>query len=200
MFGIVLHRQIERGFLPVGEGDRARGLRAVGPHPARHQPLRRIERDRVDGGEELRALARDAPQHRVDQAGIARRASVGLHQAYRKVDGGVVGGFEPQDLRGADEQDGFDPRRVGGKLEPVAEEMAQRTEPAQHHRHQGAHQRAVAMRKRCEIRVRRPIVKLFVERAVAAQHAVEDVDRDPPRGEAGRLSGEIGTGHARHLP
>ena len=158
------------------------------------------QRDRVDAGEELRALAGDAPQHRVDQAGVTRRAPVGLHQTHREVDGGVVGDVEPQDLRRPDEQHGFDPRRVGGKLEPVAEEMAQRPEPAQHHRHQRAHQRAVAMRKRCKIRLCGPIVELFVERAVTAQHAVEDVDGDPPRGEAGRVNGGIGTGHARHLP
>jgi hypothetical protein len=55
-------------------------------------------------------------------------------------------------------------------------------------------------RKRCKVGVRRAIVELFVERAVTAQHAVEDVDGDPPRGEAGRVNGGIGTGHARHLP
>ena len=200
MLGIVLHRQIERRFLPVRDGNRARGLRTEVLHPARHEPRRRVERDRVDGGEELRALAGDAPQHRVDQAGVARGAPLRLHQAYRQVDGSVVRHLEPQDLRRAEEQRVFDPRRVGGKLEPVAEEMAQRPEPAQHHGHQRAHQRAVAMRKRCKVRVRGPFLELFVERAMAAQHAVEDVDRDLPRREARRVDGGIGTGHARHLP
>src|SRR4029453_12282703 len=50
------------------------------------------------------------------------------------------------------------------------------------------------------IRVRRPIVELFVERAVTPQHAVEYVDGDPPRGEAGRIDGQGGTGPAPHLP
>src|SRR6516165_2763400 len=194
MLGIVLHRHIERRFLPVGDGDRARDRRAVGLHPARHQPLRRVERDRVDAGEELRALAGDAPQHRVDQAGVTRRAPVGLHQTHREVDGGVVGDVEPQDLRRPDEQHGFDPRRVGRKLEPVAEEMAQRPEPAQHHRHQGPHQRAIALRKCCEVGVRRAIV----ERAVTAQHAVEDVDGDLPRREAGRVALGCGRALIRH--
>jgi len=56
------------------------------------------------------------------------------------------------------------------------------------------------MRKRYKIRVRGPFLELFVERAVTAQHAVEDVDRDAPRREAGSVNGGIGTGHARHLP
>jgi hypothetical protein len=56
------------------------------------------------------------------------------------------------------------------------------------------------MRKRCKVRVRGPFLELFVERAVTAQHAVEDVGRDPPRREARRVDGGIGTGHARHLP
>ena len=56
------------------------------------------------------------------------------------------------------------------------------------------------MCKRCKVRVSGPIVELFVERAVTAQHAVEDVDRDLPRREARRVDGGIGTGHARHLP
>ena len=80
------------------------------------------------------AVARDAPQHGVDEAGIARCAAVRLHETHGKVDGGVIRHFEPKDLRGADQQRGFDPGCVGGKAacKPTAEQMAQRTEAAQY--------------------------------------------------------------------
>ena len=105
----------------------------------------------------------------------------------------MVRHFEPQDLRGADEQRGFDPRCVGGKaaFKPTTEQMAQRPEPAQHRRHQGAYQRAVAIRQRSKVRVRRAIVELLVERPAAAQHAVEDVGGDPPRREVLVRAGQM---------
>ena len=105
----------------------------------------------------------------------------------------MVGHFEPQDLRGADEQRGLDPRRIGGQaaLEKKAEQMAQRAEPAQHGRDQAAHQRAVAVGERGEAGMRARAVELLVERPVAAQHAVEDVGGDPARGEARRLGQQV---------
>jgi hypothetical protein len=54
------------------------------------------------------------------------------------------------------------------------------------------------MRKRCKIRVRGAIVELFVERALTAQHAVEDVDCNPPRREAGRVALGCGRALIRH--
>ena len=127
------------------------------------------------------------PQHGVDETGIARGAAVGLHETHGKVDGGVVRHFEPKNLRGADQQRGFDPRRVGGKAacEPTTEQMAQRAEPAQYRRHQGAHQRPVAIRQSSKIGMRCAIVELLVERPASAQHAVEDVGGDSARGKPG---------------
>ena len=53
---------------------------------------------------------------------------------HRQVDGGVIRHFEPKDLRGADQQRGFDPGCVGGKAacKPTTDQMAQRTEAAQY--------------------------------------------------------------------
>ena len=65
--------------------------------------------------------------------------------------------------------------------------MAQRAEPAQHRRDQGAHQRAVALGKVGKLRMRRAVLELLVERPAAAQHAVEDIGGDAPRGKAGRV-------------
>ena len=138
------------------------------------------------------------PQHGVDEAGIARGAAVGLHQTHGKIDGGVIGHFEPKDLRCADQQRGFDPGRVGGKAacEPTTEQMAQRTEPAQYRRHQGAHQRPVAIRQSSKIGMRCAIVELLVERPASAQHAIEDVGGDSARGKAGRINSGCARGHA----
>jgi hypothetical protein len=113
------------------------------------------------------ALAGDPPQDRVDQAGIARGAAVGLGQAHRQVDGGVVGHFEPENLRHPDQQRGLGPRGIGRQaaLEENAEQMPQRPKPAQHGGDEVAHQRAVAVRERREPRLR---VQKLVERPMAA--------------------------------
>jgi hypothetical protein len=77
--------------------------------------------------------------------------------------------------------------------------MAQRAQPAQHRSHQGTHQRAVAKGKAYGVRRCRPLLELVVERPAAAQHALENVGSDAPRGQAGYINAGIGTGHARHL-
>ena len=176
--------------MAVGDRDRARSLRPVIRHPARHQPIGGVERGGIEGGEVVSAVARQPPQHCVDEAGIARGVAVGLDQAHGEVDGSVVRHFEPEDLCGADQQGDFDPGCVGGKAarEPAAEEMAQRTEPAQRRRHQGAHQRPVAIRQGGKLRMRRAVLELLVERPAAAQDAVEDIGGDAPRGKAGRVN------------
>jgi hypothetical protein len=198
--GVVLHRQIERRLVSVGAGDRVRGLRAVIPHPTRHQPGGRVQRDGVESGEVLCAVARDPAQHRVDKAGVTRGASVGLRQAHGEIDRGVVRYLEPKDLRRADQQRGFEPGRVGGKPthEPTAEEMPQRTEPAQHRCRQRAHQRPVAIRQGGKVAMHRAVVELLVERPPLPQHAIEDVGRDPARGKAGRFNAGRARGHARN--
>ena len=95
---------------------------------------------------------------------------------------------EEQDLRGADQQHGLDARRVGGKsaLEELAEQMAQRAEPAQHGRDELAHQRAVAVGERREARMR-SASSSPIERPLAAQHVVEDVGGDAAGGETGHF-------------
>ena len=75
------------------------------------------------------------------------------------------------------------------ETKPAAEEMPQRAEAAQHRRHQGAHQRPVAIRQSCKIRIGRAVVELLVERPASSQHAVEDLGGDPARGKAGRING-----------
>ncbi len=64
--------------------------------------------------------------------------------------------------------------------------MAQRAEPAQHDRDQRAGQRAVAILERGELG---RVVEHFVERAAAAQHAVDDVGGDAAHGETGHVVG-----------
>ncbi len=61
--------------------------------------------------------------------------------------------------------------------------MAQRAEPAQDGRDQPAHQRAIAVRQRLQSGMRRRSVELVVEHAPLVQHAVEDISRNPARGE-----------------
>ncbi len=150
LLGLALDRQVERRLPAVGVRDGAGRGFAVARSPARHQPAGRVEHRRIGCGQALRALARDPAEHRVDQSGIARRTPVGLRQPHREIDRGVVGHFEPEDLRGADQQGGLDPRRIGRQpaFEQQPEQMAQRPEPAQHRRDEAADQRAVALGER----------------------------------------------------
>ncbi len=196
MPGIALHGEVERRLPPVGRGNGARGLGAVGLHPARHQPGRRVEGGGTDAGKALRALAGEAAEHRVDEAGVARAAAVRLHQPHREVDGGMVGHVEPENLRRADQQRRLHPRRVAGNaaLEAKAEQVAQGAEPAQDRRGECADERAVAIGQRRE--PRGGVLELDVERTPAAEHAVEDVGGDPARGEPRRFKGGNGARHA----
>ena len=126
-FRIAFHREVERRLLPVGRGDRVRGCAAVGRGPARHQPVGRVERRHIERGERGFAVARQPPQHRIDQSGIARGVAVGLHQPHRKIDRGMVGHVEKQNLRGAEQERGLDPRRLRRQaaFEERPQQMAQ---------------------------------------------------------------------------
>ena len=112
----------------------------------------------------------------------------------------MVGNLEPENLRGADQQNDFGARRLGGKslFEETGEQMAQGAEPAQHGGDQPAHQRAVAVGERSEAGMRGLSGQLFVERDPPPQHAVENVGGDLAGGEAGdfRLRGGTRTRHA----
>ena len=183
--------------MAVGLRDRARGVRAVMFAPARQQPFRRVAHGGF--GEASIAALRHAAQHRVDQPGVARGAAVGLRQAHRQIDRGMVGHFQPEDLRGADQQDGFHARRVGGKtlVEKSAEQVAQGAEPPQHGRGEPAHQRAVAVGERGQAGMGGLAGQLLVERGLAPQDAVENIGGDPSGGEAGdfRLRRDARTRH-----
>ncbi len=109
-----------------------------------------------------------------------------MGQPHRQIDRGMVGHFEPEDLRRAEQQDGFDAWRFGRKtlVEKTADDVAQRAEPPQHRGGEAAHQRAVAVGERGEAGMRGPAGELFVERDLPAQHAVENVGGNAPGGEA----------------
>ena len=65
--------------------------------------------------------------------------------------------------------------------------MTERAEPAQDRRHQPPHQRAVAIGQRLQAGMGAGAVELVVEGAMLVQYAVENIGRDPPRGEAGHF-------------
>ena len=185
--------------MAVGLRDGARGFGAIVLGPARQQPFRRVA-CRVIG--ERRGLTlRHTTQHGVDQAGIARRPAVGLRQAHRQIDRSVIGHFEPEDLRGADQQNGFHARRFGRKalVEKSAEQMAQGAEPPQNGGGEPAHQRAVAIGEPGQAGVGGFARQLFVERDFPPQDAIENVGGDPSGSEAGdfRLRGGA---RSRHVP
>ena len=175
--------------MTVGGGDGAGGLGAVSLCPARQEPLRRVERDRVGISQAGGAVFGDAPEHRIDQPGKVKRLPVRASKLHRKVDGGVVGNVEPKNLRGADKQGSFNARRLRGSalFEEQAEQMTQRPEPPQHRRDEPPGQRAIALGQGRKSGVRLRAVKLLVERATAAQHVFEDVGRDLAGGQPGSL-------------
>ena len=197
-FRILLHGEIERRLVAIGLRDGARDVAAVGLGPALEQPVRRVARRLV--GQHAGAVLRHAAQHGIDQPGVARGAAVGLRQAHRQIDRGVVGNLEPEDLRGAEQQNGLGARRVGGKslVEETLEQMAQGAEPAQHGGGEPAHQRAVAVGERGEAGMRALARELLVERDAPPQHAVDDVGGNSAGGEAGdfRLRGGARSRHA----
>ena len=171
-------RQVERRLLAVGDGDVARHLRAVILHPPRHQPLGRVEQRGVDAGQLLRAVTGDAAQHRVDQRGKMLGAPVGLSQAHRHVDRGVVGSLQQQNLGGAQQQRGFDARRIGREaaVEIESEDVPQCAEAAQHRTDEVTDQRTVPLGERHQ--ASRLVLQLLVERPAAAQHTLENSGGD----------------------
>ena len=187
-FWVALDREIERGFPAVRRGNGMSGRRAVSRGPARQQPLGRVEHRHVEGGERGLAFARDAPQHRIDQTGKARRMPVGRSKPHREIDGGMVGHVEKQDLRGAKKKRGLDPRRLRRQaaFEERPKQVAQGAEPAQHRSDQRTGERTVALVQRGELALR---VEKLVERAVAADDALDHVGRDAADREAGRVIG-----------
>ena len=190
--GIRFHRQIERRLAAIGGGNGVRGRLAVGLDPARHQPWRRIEHRRIERRDPLLAFARDPPQHRVDQAGKVQRHAILARQPHREIDRGMVGHFEKQNLRRADQERGLDPRRLRRQplLEKRPKQMAQGAEPAQHDGNDRPRQPAVAIGERRKRRGRGARIGAFehlVERPVPIEHALDDIGRDPPHRQTGRV-------------
>ena len=189
-FGIRFHRQIERRLAAVGGRNGVRIRRAVGLDPARHQPWRRIEHRRIERRDPLLALARDAAQHRVDQAGKVQRHAILAREPHREIDRGMVGHFEKQNLRRADQERDLDPRRLRRQplLEQRAEQMPQGAEPAQHHGNDRPRQPAVAIGQRRQRRGRSARIGAFehlVERPVPIEHALDDIGRDAAHRQTG---------------
>ncbi len=113
----------------------------------------------------------------------------------------MVRHFQPEDLRRADQQNGLDARRVGGKalFEKSAEQVAQSAEPPQHGGGKPTHQRAVAVGEQRQAGMGRFARQLLVECDLPPQDAVENIGRDPTGSEAGdfRLRRDA---RARHVP
>ena len=183
-------------------GDRTGGGVAIGALPARHQPLGGVEHRRVEARERRTALPRHAAEHRVHQSRVARGAPIRLSEPHREVNRRMVRHVEPEQLCGADEQDGLDPRRVGRKaaVERACEQVPQGAQPAQHGADKLARQRPVPLLQRREGAARLATLKLLVERPVPPQHAVEEIGGDPPGGEAWHLGRSAsGSRHERKL-
>jgi hypothetical protein len=111
-------------------------------------------------------------------------------EPHRKIDGGVIRHIEKKYLGRSDEQRSLDARRLRGQafLETEADEVAQRTQPAQRRRGERPDERTVAPR---QFRKRRACggFEFVVEGAAAAKHAVEDVGRDTAGGETRHIVG-----------
>jgi hypothetical protein len=126
---------------------------------------------------------------------------VGAHELHREIDCGMIRHVEPENLRCAKQKGDLDARRVGGAsaLEIKAEQMAERSQPAEHERDQSAHQRTIAVRKRRKTRVSTRAIELLIERPPAHEYGFEDIGRDPARRKARRLRRRRGAmlGHSR---
>ncbi len=174
--------------MAVGCGNGMCGRRAIMLRPAREQPWRRVQNRHVERRKNARAFARYSPQHGVDQARESRRVPVRLRQPDGKIDRGMIRHVEKEYLRGADQQRAFHARRLRryAAFEKAPKQMAERAEPAQHDGNQRPGQRAIAILETRE--VAGPFDE-FVERTTAAQHAVENVRRDPAGRQARHFAG-----------
>ena len=173
--------------MTVRGGNGMCGRRAVMLCPAREQPGRRVENGHVERRKNTRAFACYPPQHGIDQARETHGLPVRLHQPDGQIDRGVIRHIEKENLRGADQQRAFHTRRLRrAAFEKAPKHVAERAEPAQHDGNQRPGQRAIAILETRE--VNGPFDE-FVERTAAAQHAVENVRRDPAGRQACHFAG-----------
>ena len=91
---IAFYREVERGLLPMGSCDGARGRRAVGAIPPRHEPSRGIEHQ-VELSEMRPPLPGDAPQYCIHQPGVMRCFAVAACKPHREVDRRMIGHVQP---------------------------------------------------------------------------------------------------------
>src|SRR5262249_45908866 len=100
-------------------------------------------------------------------------------------------------LRRADQERGLDAGCGCWKalVETLVEQMAQRAEAAQGRRHDVAHQRTVAFGERAEPGWGLGAVEQFIERASAAQNALQNLGGDAPRWQAWRFRWCRSVGH-----
>ena len=125
--------------------------------------------------------------------------AVGARQPHRKIDGGVVGHIEEQDLRRADQQHDLDPWRLLGQpaFEKQPDQMAQRAEPAQRGRDQRTGERPIAVGEAGKPGIGAGAIELLIERAMLPQHAVKNIGRNAPGSETGHA---VAAGRSGRVP
>ena len=128
-----------------------------------------------------------------------RSAAIVLNEAHGKIDGRMIRHVHKQNLRCADDQRGFDARRLRrhAAIKERAEDMADRSEPPQCRRDDVANQCAVTLGERADAEHRLPVFKLLVERTIAAQDAVKNIRSNASGREARRFGFHRMTG-TRH--
>jgi hypothetical protein len=182
--GIGFYGDIERRLDLMRGHNRSGGLGAIMRDPAFAQPGGRIER-RIERCNSFAALARHAAQNGIDESGIARIARSGC-KPHGKIDRGMVGHVEKQDLRRAEQERDFDLRDVLGQtlFHHGCVQCAQRAETAEYGRRQHADERAVAVGKRGKAFDAGGGIERFVERAAAIEDGEEGFRGDLARGKA----------------
>ena len=116
------------------------------PRPLLPHPRGGVQARSILGGDERGALARDAAQHRVDQA-LQRAAARLPHGAIHR---GVGGRVQEQQLHGAEPQDvALGRRQTVGLLDALGEGIVDLAQAAQRRQHQQAREGAVASFQRC---------------------------------------------------
>ncbi len=171
---LLLDREVERRLEQMGKSNRARALLAIGRRPALPEPVRGVEAGFVLRLDQPLALARDPPQHGIDEA--AREGLPAARQRHRLADRGVRRGLEEQQLDRAEPEQIAHPDRLGRRPQEALEHGINLAEPAQRGRRQQARVRPVTRRKQALPRVAGQDV---VERPLLAEHEIEHIERDP---------------------
>jgi len=189
--GVALHRDVERGLVAERVRHLLRGGFAVIRNPAHQQPGRNVQHLRLHLFNETSALPRATAQYCIDEASIFRGAPVGLHQADREIDRGVIGHVHPEDLRSADQKRALRARRVSrnAAVKQPRQYIAERAQPSQHGRDQPPHQRAVAVSECLQSGMCARAVELIIECATSVEHAIHDIRGNSPRRKTGHFGG-----------